>query len=101
MVSALAGCGASRRQLSRSPRVRSKPPTARSRLVDSPPHERMAKDEPARHCCRAHEITREQGIERGKPLGSGQLGNSCRQIGLERLAGHSRGLEQHALRDGE
>ena len=101
MVSALAGCGASRSQLGRSPRVRSKSPTAQSRLVDRPPHERMAKDEPARYCRRAHEITREQGIERGEPLGSGQLGDRCCQIGLERLAGHGRGLEQHALRDGE
>ena len=67
-------------------------------LVDRRADERVAKDEPPRDRRRAQEITREQGIERSEPVRGRKLRNRRCQIGLERLAGHRRGLEQPRAR---
>ena len=61
----------------------------------------MAEDEPARHLRRAHEIEREERVERAEPLRRLELGDRRREIGLERLSRHGCRLEQRALARGE
>ena len=58
------------------PRVGREPPAPARGLVDRAPHERMAEDEAPRHLGRAHEVQREQVVERGEALGRAQLARS-------------------------
>jgi hypothetical protein len=57
----------------------------------------MAEDEAPRHRRRAQQLVGQQRVERGEGVGLRQLGDRARHVGLERLAGDRRRLEQRAL----
>ena len=97
VVRALGRRGASGGQRGRGPGVRRELPAARRRLEDRAAHERVAEDEAPRHRGRAHEIERQEPVERREPLGRGQLRDRRREAGLERLAGDGGGIQQRAL----
>ena len=97
MVGALGCAGAPRGECVGCASVGREPPTGRCSLVDGPSDERVPEDELARHRCRANEVAGDQLIEGAEALRVRELGDRCREIGLERLAGDSRAPEQCLL----
>ena len=97
VMRALGGRGAAGRQRRRRARVGRELPAARRRLVDRAAHDRMAEDEAPRHRRRAHQVQRQEPVERGEALRRRQLRDRRRQVGLERLAGDGGGVQQRVL----
>ena len=97
VMRALGRRGAAGGQRGRGPGVRRELPATRRRLEDRAAHERVAEDEAPRHRGRAHEIERQEPVERREPLGRGQLRDHGCETGLERLAGDGGGVQQRAL----
>ena len=97
MVRALGRCSAPRDQRRRGPGVSRELPATRRRLEDRTAYERVAEDKAPRHRGGTHEIERQERVERGKPVGGGQLGDRRREAVVERLAGDGGGIQQGAL----
>jgi transposase len=101
VAGALGRSGSARGERGGRARMCAQPPAARRGLVDRPAHERMAEAEAPRDRGRAHEVEREQAVERGQAVGHRELGDRRREVGLERLAGDRGSLEQRALGGGQ
>ena len=92
--------GAAPRAAERAPRRGRARPAAsrRRRLVDRAAHERMAEAEAARHGGRAHQVAREQRVERvERPRRVDSSRDRRREVGLERLARDRGAVEQRPL----
>ena len=101
MVGLLAHLGAARREHLGGASVRGQAPAAAHGVVDGAAHERVAERKAARHLGRAHEVGVQQVVERVERLLGRDVPHRRRHVGLERLTGHGRRLEQAARAVGQ
>ena len=76
----------------RHPRMRPEPPAAPRARVHGAAHERMAEGEAAR-VAQAHEVGRQQLVQRGQRVPDRHLPRRCGELGIERLPRHGGALE--------